>query len=338
VSAFRPFLVRALSGVALSGDEMREAAALLFDGAASEIEIAGFLSALAARGETPDEIAAAAAEFRARAVCVEGPDDLVDTCGVGGDGLSTLNISTAAAIVAAGAGARIAKHGNRAVSSRSGSADVLEALGLKLELTDAQRRASWGEAGCAFLFAPGHHPAAARLGPVRRALGARTLFNLLGPLANPAGARRQLLGVPNERLMSKMASALMTLGVERAFVVHGADGLDELSISGPSALIEIRAGSSRALTITPTDAGLPVHPIEAVRGGPPEENARAIEALLNGARGAFRDIVALNAGAALTLADRALSIRDGARLAEAAIDDGRAKETLRRLIAISRGN
>lgn len=334
---FKAVIARAVSGTALSREEARIAFDIMMDGAASPVQIAAFLASLAARGETVAEITAGAEAMRARAVRVNAPADVVDTCGTGGDAKGTLNISTAAAIVAAGAGARIAKHGNKAASSKSGSSDVLEALGLNLDVPPKTVTRAIETAGIGFLMAPRHHSAVRHVAPVRSELGVRTIFNLLGPLSNPAGARRQVLGVFDPRWLVPMAEVLRNLGSERVWVVHGSDGLDELTLSGPSHVAALEKGAIETFDITPEDAGLARSPLEAVKGGTPEDNARAIMKLLDGETGAFRDIVCLNAGAALLMADRVTDLRDGVAKAAQAIDSGAAKRSLEMLVALSHG-
>ncbi len=336
MSAFRPFLEKAASGQALSGAQMSAAISLLLEGGVSEIEAAGFLTALRARGETVEEIAAAARTMRERALPVDAPEGAIDTCGTGGDGAGTLNVSTAAALVAAGAGAKVAKHGNRAASSRCGSAEVLEALGVKIDIPPERIALCIRDAGVGFMFAALHHRAVANVANVRKTLGIRTLFNLLGPLSNPAGARRQLMGVYGRDLVEPAASALLSLGTTRAWVVHGG-GMDELSTAGESFVAEIIDGSVRTFRVSPEDAGLPRADAAALKGGSPQENAEAISALLDGERSAFRDFVLLNAAAALIIADRARDLKEGAALAAASIDAGRARAALEKLVAISNG-
>lgn len=319
-------------------DAVREAFAALMDGEAEEAEIGAFLVGLAAVGETPEILAEGARAMRARMTRVAAPDGAVDTCGTGGDAKGTWNISTAAAIVAAGAGAVVAKHGNRAASSKSGSAEALEALGVDLAAPPERVERCFSEAGVGFLFAPAHHGAVRHVGPARKALKVRTVFNLLGPLSNPAGARRQLLGVFSSAWLKPMAEALRELGAERAWIVHGSDGLDELTTTGDSRVCALAPdGSITTSTVTPEAAGLPRATLDALRGGEPAENARAIRALLDGETGPYRDIVVLNAAAALILADKAGDLAEGARLAEAAIDEGRAATALRTLADVSRG-
>ncbi|MDP3655633.1 MAG: anthranilate phosphoribosyltransferase, partial [Brevundimonas sp.] len=257
--------------------------------------------------------------------------DAIDTCGTGGDGQHTFNISTAAALVLAGAGLKVAKHGNRALSSKSGSSDVLSALGVNLAASPAQQRRSLDQAGIAFLFAPAYHGAMRHVGPVRAELGFRTVFNLLGPLSNPAGAKRQVMGVYDPRLLEPLAEVLGRLGATRAWTVHG-QGLDELTTTGETEVAEWKDGAVRRFTVTPEDAGLPRADLAALRGGDAEENAAALRALLDGATGAYRDIVLLNAAAALVVADRAADLAEGAALAAAVIDDGRASTALADLV------
>ncbi|MFQ5562905.1 MAG: anthranilate phosphoribosyltransferase [Parvularculaceae bacterium] len=329
---FSPYLKKAVSGDPLTRAEMRAAITLLLEGAASPVETAGFLIALRARGETVEEIAAAAEAMREKALKVDAPEDAVDTCGTGGDGAGTFNISTASALIAAGAGARVAKHGNKAATSKSGSSEVLAALGVKLDIPPAQITACIREANVGFMFAALHHGAVANVAPVRRELGVRTLFNLLGPLSNPAGARRQVVGVFAEDLAAPMAEALKRLGAESAWVVHGSDGLDELTTTGPSFVAKVWDGAVRTFSVTPEDAGLPRAQPEDLKGGGPEQNAAAIRRLLDGEAGPFRDIAVLNAAAALIVAGKAADLKEGAALAAAAIDDGRAKAALDKLV------
>lgn len=310
---------------------------LMLDGAVSDVESAGFLMALRARGETVEEIAAAARVMRDKATPVSAPSHAVDTCGTGGDGAGTFNISTAAALVAAGCGVPVAKHGNKAASSKSGSSDVLSALGVNIHVEPPVISRSIREAGVGFMFAAAHHRAVAHVAAVRSALGVRTLFNLLGPLTNPAGARRQLMGVFHVDLVEPIAQVLSTLGAERAWVVHGEDGLDELTTTGSTTVADVRAGAVSAFRIAPEDVGLSRARIEDLKGGGPEENARAIAALLDGERSAFRDIVILNAGAAAMIGGAADTLADGVAAAAEAIDNGSAKAALAALVAITNG-
>jgi anthranilate phosphoribosyltransferase len=326
-------LPRLLRGESLTQAEAQDVIGHVMQGDASEAQIAALLIALRAKGETVDEIVGAARAMRAHAVAAPPRRaDLVDTCGTGGDGMRTFNVSTAAGLVAAGAGAGVAKHGNRAVSSASGSADVLEALGVRVDLPHERVAECIDEVGFGFLFAPAHHPAMRHAAPVRRSLGVRTIFNVLGPLTNPAGARRQLVGVFDEALVVPIAETLRALGSERALVVHGSDGLDELSPSNPSTCADVTPERVTVGTIDPVGLGLGPSTIDAIAGGDAAENARALRLVLDGERSPRRDAVVLNAGAALVAAGRATDLSDGIALASAAIDDGRARTTLDRLV------
>ncbi|WP_304070503.1 anthranilate phosphoribosyltransferase [Maricaulis maris] len=309
----------------------------LMSGDAPDAAIGGFLVGLAALGERPSDIAAGARALRSRMTRIEAPAGAIDTCGTGGDGKGAWNISTTAAIIAAGAGATVAKHGNRAASSKSGSSDVLAQLGVKLDCPPAAVERSLAEARVGFLFAPAHHAAVRHVGPARQALKVRTVFNLLGPLSNPAGVKRQLLGVYDRRWLVPIAEALRDLGCEHALVICGQDGMDELTTTTGSDIAELRDGDIREYSFHPEEAGLSLVREADLQGGTPADNADAIRALLDGQHGAFRDIAILNAGAALVLAGLATSIPEGTSLAAAAVDDGRAKAALTRMVAISNG-
>jgi len=326
-------LPRLLRGESLTEAEAQAVIGHVMDGDASEAQIAGLLVALRMKGESVDEIVGAARAMRTHAIAVvPRRTDLVDTCGTGGDGLRTFNVSTAAGLVAAGAGAGVAKHGNRAVSSASGSADVLEALGVRLDLPAERVAECIDEVGFGFLFAPAHHPAMRHAAPVRRSLGVRTIFNVLGPLTNPVGARRQLVGVFDEALVVPIAETLRALGSVRALVVHGSDGLDELSPGSPSTCADVTPEGVTVRTIDPAALGLARSRTDELAGGDAAANAGLLRALLDGELGARRDAVALNAGAALVTAGRADDLAAGLELAIAAIDDGRARLTLERLV------
>ena len=329
--SFKPLLAKLVDGRVLSGAEAQAFFAACLRGEPTPAQVAAAVTALRVRGETVEEIAAFARAMRDAALTLDHPYDVIDTCGTGGDGQHTFNISTAAALVLAGAGLKVAKHGNRALSSKSGSSDVLAALGVNLAATPQQQRRSLDEAGIAFLFAPAYHGAMRHVGPVRAEIGFRTVFNLLGPLSNPAGARRQVMGVYDPRLLEPLAEVLGRLGATRAWTVHG-QGLDELTTTGPTEVAEWKDGAVRRFTVTPGDAGLPPARIGDLRGGDAEENASALRALLDGAPGAYRDVVLLNAAAALIVGDRAADLREGAELAAAVIDDGRAATALARLV------
>jgi anthranilate phosphoribosyltransferase len=316
----------------LSAEEASQAMGAIMDGEAEPAHIAGLLMALALKGERPAEMVGFARAMRARAApMLTAVDDVFDTCGTGGDGAHTFNVSTAAAIVVAGAGVRVAKHGNRAVSSRCGSADVFEAMGLDLEVAPDRVVQALDEAGLAFFFAPVWHPSMRHAGPTRRALGVRTAFNLLGPLTNPAGARRQLVGVSRPEHTELLARALGMLGAERAWVVHGAGRLDELSTSGHTKVSELREGAVHTFYIHPADAGISLADRSAIAGGSAAENAEMIGQLLAGETGPRRDIVLLNAGAGLLVAGVAGSLVDGVRRAAESIDSGAAAGVLLRM-------
>jgi anthranilate phosphoribosyltransferase len=327
-------LGRLLDGHDLTRDEARAAMDTIMGGEATPAQIGGFLVALRLKGETADEIAGCAEAMRAHVLPVRPQrDDLVDTAGTGGDGGRTFNISTAAALVAAAAGAGVAKHGNRAVSSASGSADVLEALGFSLELPPDRIAHSIDELGFGFLFAPTHHPAMKHAAPVRKELAARTVFNVLGPLTNPAGARAQVVGVYSPDLVRTFAEVLAALGARRAFVVHGAAGIDELSPAGPNLVCEVVQGSVREREIDPLELGVARCAPETLRGGSPEENAQAIREVFAGANGGRRDAILLNAAGAIAAGGHAEDLREGLDLARAAVDSGAAGERLEALIA-----
>ena len=330
-------LARLLEGASLARTEAREVMGAIMRGEATPAQIGAFLVALRAKGETADEIAGCAEAMREHVVPVRPQrEDLVDTAGTGGDGAYTLNISTAAGLVAAAAGAGVAKHGNRAVSSACGSADVLEALGFRLELAPERIARSIDELGFGFMFAPAHHPAMRHAAPVRRELATRTVFNVLGPLTNPAGARAQVIGVFSAELVRTIAAVVAQLGARRAFVVHGFAGIDELSPAGPNLVCEVvDGGGVRERTIDPLDLGIErCHPDE-LRGGTPEENARAIRAVFGGADGGRRDAVLLNAAGAIAAAGHAADLREGLARARAAVDSGAASERLEQLAGFS---
>jgi anthranilate phosphoribosyltransferase len=327
-----------LDGRNLTRERSREVMDEIMRGEATQAQMGGFLVALRLKGETTDEIAGCAEAMRAHVLPVRPQrDDLVDTAGTGGDGAATINISTAAAIVAAAAGAGVAKHGNRAVSSASGSADVLEALGFELELPPERIAKSIDELGFGFMFAPSHHPAMRHAAPVRRELAARTVFNVLGPLTNPAGARAQVIGVYAKPLVRTIAEVLAQLGARRAFVVHGADGIDELSPAGPNDVCEVVDGRVRARVIDPLDLGIERCDPADLRGGSPAENAEAVHEVFAGADGGRRDAILLNAAGAIAAAGHAEDLREGLGLAREAVDSGAAAERLAALIAFSRG-
>jgi anthranilate phosphoribosyltransferase len=328
----RAALASVVEGRTLTLDEARAAMGAVMAGESTPAQLAALLVALRMRGETVDELAGFAAAMRDHAVRVTAPAGVVDTCGTGGDGRGTFNISTGAALVVAAAGVPVAKHGNRAVTSVSGSFDVLEALGVAVDLTPDEAATCLREDGFAFLFAPNFHPAMRHAGPTRRELGIRTAFNLLGPLTNPAGARRQVVGVGDPQAAPKLAGVLQALGTERSFVVHG-DRIDELPLDGSGVIYDVSPLGIQRRVVMPGDAGLAPADTAALAGGSPVENARIIEAILGGELGPRRDVVVLNAAAALQVAGRACDLREGAVLAARAIDSGAATALLGRLRA-----
>lgn len=324
--SLKPLIAAALERP-LTRAEAEAAFAILFEGDATPAQMGGFLIALRARGETVDEYAAAAAVMRARCVKVKAPEGAMDIVGTGGDGKGTLNISTATAFAVAGAGVAVAKHGNRNLSSKSGAADALGALGIDVMVGPERVERALAEAGIGFMMAPMHHPAMRHVGPVRAELGTRTVFNILGPLTNPAGVRYQLTGAFMAELLRPMAEVLALLGTERAWLVHGGDGTDELSVAAPSRVVALEAGAIREFELHPEEAGLPVHPFEALLGGEAAANAAELRAVLAGAgRPAYRDAVLLNAAAALVIAGTAGDLREGVARARESLDSGRAAE------------
>ena len=332
-------ILRPLIGIAatraLTRAEAEAAFSALFEGSATPAQMGGFLMALRTRGETVDEYAAAASVMRAKCNPVRAPEGAMDIVGTGGDGKGTLNISTATAFVVAGAGVVVAKHGNRNLSSKSGAADALTEMGLNVMVGPAVVERCLAEAGIGFMMAPMHHPATRHVMPVRAELGTRTIFNILGPLTNPAGVKRQLTGAFSPALIRPMAEILQLLGSEKAWLVHGGDGTDEISIAEPTAVAALEAGVIREFQIHPEDAGLPAHPFSAIMGGTPAENAVAFRALLGGAKGAFRDAVLLNSAAALIVADQATSLREGVEIAAHSLDSGAAKAKIEALARLT---
>ena len=322
--ALKPLMDAAANGP-LSRVEAEAAFAILFEGEATPAQIGGFLMALRTRGETVDEYAAAASVMRAKCNAVVAPEGAMDIVGTGGDGKGTLNISTATAFVVAGTGVPVAKHGNRNLSSKSGAADALTQMGVNVMIGADVVSRVLAEVGIAFMMAPMHHPATAHVMPTRAELGTRTIFNILGPLTNPAGVTRQLTGAFSKDLIRPMADTLGQLGSEKAWLVHGSDGTDELTITGVSWVAALDTDGVSEIEVHPEDAGLPVHPFEDIVGGTPEDNAKAFRALLAGQASAYRDAVLLNAAAALVVADRVSTLKDGVALAAQSIDSGAAQ-------------
>ncbi|MXO68496.1 anthranilate phosphoribosyltransferase [Altererythrobacter marinus] len=319
----------------LSEAEAEEVFGWILDGETSEEEIARFLIAITERSETAEEIAGAARALRARLIPVAAPVDAVDCCGTGGDGHHTLNVSTAVSLVVASAGVPVAKHGNRAASSKSGAADTLEALGLDMEAAGRTAEKTLAEIGICFLFAKNHHPAMGRIQPIRQRLGRRTIFNLMGPLSNPAGVRRQLIGIARPAYVPIYAAAKARLGTERTFIASGDEGLDELSLAGGNELADVAGNDFEMRRVEAAEAGLPSAPVEAIRGGDARHNARALKALLDGTPGPYRDAVLFNAAATLIVAGRASGWEEGAAIAAESLDSGKAGALLDRWIALA---
>ena len=331
----KELLALVAGGERLSLDQARSAFEIMMSGDATPAQVGAFLMGLRVRGETVDELTGGAEALRERMVKVQAPADAIDTCGTGGDASGTFNVSTAAALVVAACGVPVAKHGNRALSSKSGAADVLQALGVKIELTPAQVARCIVEAGIGFMFAPAHHPAMKNVGPTRVELGTRTIFNLLGPLSNPASVKRQMIGAFSKQWIEPMAQVLNNLGSEKIWVVHGSDGLDEITTSGPTSVAALENGKVRTFEIKPEDAGLKPSKPDALKGGDAETNAKSLLDVLKGKKNEFRDVSLINAAAALIVADKAKDLKEGAALAAKSIDSGEAEGRLDRLISVS---
>ena len=329
--AFKPLLSKLADGTTLNEEDAEAFFSACLRGEPTPAQVAAAVTAIRIRGETVGEIVACARAMRKAAIHLDHPYEVIDVCGTGGDGLHTLNISTAVGFVAAGGGLKVAKHGNRAITSKSGTADVLAAIGVNIEATLEQQRTALDEAGICFMFAQSHHGAMKHVSPIRQQLGFRTIFNLLGPLSNPAGAKRQVVGVPSPRFVEPIAQALGQLGAVKAWSVHGS-GLDELTTTGETDVAEWRDGFVRLFKITPEAVGLPRAALADITGGAPEYNAAELLALLNGKKSAYRDIVLLNAAAAFLVADKVETLREGVDLAMVVIDDGKAKAALDALI------
>ncbi len=333
MAEFKPFVAKAAAGP-LTRQEAEDAFAMMMSGEATPAQIGGFLMALRVRGETVEEISGAVATMRAKMTRVEAPAGAIDIVGTGGDASGSYNVSTAAAIVVAGCGVPVAKHGNRALSSRSGAADTLAALGVNIEATPAQISRCIAQAGVGFMFAPAHHAAMRHVGPSRVELGTRTIFNLLGPLSNPAGVKRQLVGVFSPDWVEPLAHVLKALGSEAAWIVHG-EGLDEMTTTGTSKVASLEGGTVVTFEVTPEEAGLKRASPADLKGGDADQNAAALRAVLAGTPSAYRDIVLLNAGASLIVAGKAASLAQGAGMAAAAIDSGKAAAALDALVRLS---
>lgn len=331
----RALISKVAAGDSLTRDEAAHAFDKMMSGEATPAQMGGLLMALRVRGETVEEITGAVATMRAKMLRVEAPADAIDVVGTGGDAAGSYNISTCAAFIAAGAGVPVAKHGNRALSSRSGAADVLAALGVNIELTPERIARCISEAGIGFMFAPAHHPAMKHVGPTRVELGTRTIFNLLGPLSNPAGVKRQMVGVFARPWVEPLAHVLAALGSERAWVVHGSDGLDEITTTGSTFVAELADGKVRTFEISPDELGLKRAAASDLKGGDAAANAAALRAVLEGMPGPFRDVALMNASAALVVAGKAAKLGEAIKLAAGSIDSGEAKKRLDRLVAVS---
>lgn len=334
MTELKPLIARVAARHALSRDEARAAFEIIMSGEATPSQIGGFLMALRVRGESVDEIVGAVGAMRARMLTVDAPDGAMDIVGTGGDGLGTYNISTLAALIVAGAGVPVAKHGNRALTSKSGTADALSSLGVNLDITPEQIGQCIRDAGLGFMFAQRHHAAMRHVGPTRVELGTRTIFNLLGPLSNPAGVKRQLLGVFSRDWLVPLAEVMRDLGSEAVWVVHG-EGLDEVTTTGTTEVAALEDGKIRSFTLTPTDFGLPTASVSDLKGGDGAHNAAALRSALEGAPSAYRDISLANAAASLIIAGRAGDLAEGMAMARQSLDSGSAGTVLDRLIAVS---
>jgi anthranilate phosphoribosyltransferase len=335
MTSFKALISKVADGKSLSREEAKEAFDVMMSGEATPSQIGGFLMSLRVRGETVDEITGAVQSMREKMLRVPAPSDAIDIVGTGGDASGSYNISTTAAFVAAGAGLKVAKHGNRALSSKSGAADTLAELGVKLDIGPETIARCINEAGLGFMFAPAHHSAMKHVGPTRVELGTRTIFNLLGPLSNPAGVKRQVTGVFSRAWLEPLAHVLNNLGSERVWVAHGTGGLDEITAAGVTFVAELKDGHVRSFELTPEEAGIPRGKLDDLRGGEAQQNAHALRQVLEGAENGFRHAVLMTAGAALLIAGKARSLKEGTALAAESIASGRAKAVLDKLIAVS---
>ncbi|MFT3942173.1 anthranilate phosphoribosyltransferase [Rhodopseudomonas sp. BR0G17] len=332
---FKSIIAKVATGATLTRDEATDAFDAMMSGDATPSQMGALLMGLRVRGETVDEITGAVTTMRSKMLPVSAPADAVDIVGTGGDGSGSVNVSTCASFVVAGCGVTVAKHGNRALSSKSGAADVLAALGVKIDITPEQVGRCVNEAGIGFMFAPTHHPAMKNVGPTRVELATRTIFNLLGPLSNPAGVKRQMIGVFSRQWVQPLAQVLKNLGAEAVWVVHGSDGLDEITLSGTTAVAQLKNGEITSFEISPEDAGLPRAPADALKGGDAQANAVALRAVLEGMPGPYRDVALLNAAATLVVAGKAKDLKEGVALGTQSIDSGAAEARLKKLIAVS---
>jgi anthranilate phosphoribosyltransferase len=334
----RAIIAKVATGASLSREEASAAFDSMMSGEATPSQMGGLLMALRVRGETVDEITGAVEVMRAKMLRVGAPAGAVDVVGTGGDGSGSVNVSTCASFIVAGCGVPVAKHGNRALSSRSGAADVLAALGVRIDLTPDDVSRCLKETGIGFMFAPAHHPAMKNVGPTRVELATRTIFNLLGPLSNPAGVTRQMVGVFSRQWVLPLAQVLKNLGSESAWVVHGSDGLDEITLTGPTFVAALENGNIRSFEISPEDAGLSRTGPDSLKGGDAQENAASLQAVLDGKPSAFRDVALLNAAAALIVAGKVKDVKEGVALGQKSLDSGAALEKLKRLVAVSNAN
>ncbi len=332
---FKPLIAKVATGAALSRAEAMAAFDAILSGEVTPAQTGGFLMALRVRGESVEEITGAVAAMRAKMLRVKAPDDSIDVVGTGGDGSGSYNVSTLAAIIVAACGVPVAKHGNRAASSKSGTADTLGALGVKIGVGGEQVEACIRQAGIGFMMAPTHHAAMRHVGPVRVELGTRTIFNLLGPLSNPASVRRHLIGVFSGAWLEPIALVLRNLGSERAWITHGGDGLDEMTTTGPTSVVELRDGAIHAFEVTPEQVGLARAKPADLKGGDAVHNAAALTSVLEGAHNAYRDIAVLNAAGALVVAQKARNLQEGVELASEALKSGKARQVLARLVSVS---
>lgn len=337
MTTFKEFIAKVADGQTLTPDEARQAFDVILSGSATPSQLGGFLMALRVRGESTAEVTGAVATMRSKMLTVDAPADAIDIVGTGGDSSGSYNISTCTAIVVAGCGVPVAKHGNRSLSSKSGAAEALSELGVNIDIAPQKISDCIRKAGIGFMFAPLHHAAMKHVGPTRMELGTRTIFNLLGPLSNPAGVKRQMVGVFAKKWLGPVAHSLKELGSEKAWIVHGSDGMDEITTTGPTHVCELKDGSVNTFDISPEDAGLPMARAEDLKGGLPAENARALREVLAGARNAYRDIVLFNSAASLMVADKARDLKEGVEMAAASIDDGTSADTLEKLVAASNG-
>ena len=335
MESFKPLIAKVAAGAQLTRAESATAFDAILSGDVTPAQMGGFLMALRVRGETVEEITGAVSAMRSTMLRVEAPERAIDIVGTGGDASGSYNVSTLAALITAACGVPVAKHGNRAASSKSGTADALSALGVKVGISAEAVARCVREAGIGFMMAPTHHAAMRHVGPVRVELGTRTIFNLLGPLSNPAGVKRQLIGVFSSAWLRPMAETLRNLGSERVWVTHGSDGLDEITTTGPTEVVELKNGEIRTFRIAPEDVGLARSEAAALRGGDPQHNANALREILDGARNAYRDIAVFNAAAGLVIADAASDLADGVARAARALDSGAARETLAKLVTAS---